>query len=98
MSVYKRGDGANDKDDKKKEKKKDIGDEIAEGFEKGLKNFTKGIDNLFGGKEKKWEKKGGGHTLGTAADAEAARQARLAALEQQSGASTSAVQSSWRAH
>ena len=86
MSVYSRGDRARDGDDK--EKKKDLGDEIGEAFQ----NVGKGFASLFGGgKEKKWDKKGGGNVLGTAADAEAARQARLAALEASSAGSSSAA-------
>ena len=81
--VYSRGDANRPLENEKKKdkdkgdkKKKDIGDEIGAAFDK----MGKGISDFFGGKEKKWEKKGGGHQLGTAADAEAARQARLAAL------------------
>lgn len=86
MSVYKKGDQNRDDDDKKKNKK-DIGDNIADAFD----NMGKAFDNFFGGKEKKWEKKGGGHTLGTAADAEAARQARLAALSASGAGSSSSA-------
>ena len=53
MSVWKKGDKRGDDEREAEKKKKDIGDEIAEGFEKLGKNFTKGIDNFFGGKEKK---------------------------------------------
>ena len=80
MSVYSRGDGVGRDDDKGK-KKQGVGDEVANAFEQVGKDLSKGFSNLFGGAQKKWEKKGEGHTLGTAADADAARQARLAALE-----------------
>jgi len=58
-SVYqKRKD--DDDDDDKKPKPNDIGKEIV----KNLDNIGKGISEFFGGKDKKWAKKGTGHTLG----------------------------------
>jgi len=83
MSVYSRGDANREKEDDKKKKKPDVLDEMSNAFEQVGKDLSVGFSNLFsGGKEKKWSKKGEGHTLGTAADAEAAREARLAALQQ----------------
>ena len=75
MSVYSRGDKKDD------DKKDDPGKKIGNALEQVGKDLSKNFSNLFGGKDKRWKEKGGGHTLGTAADAEAARQARLAALD-----------------
>ena len=91
MSVYQQGDKARERDGDGK-KKKDIGDEIGAAVENFAKDFSKGFNSMFGGgKEKKWTKKGEGHTLGTAADDEARRQARLAALEANGAGSSSAA-------
>ena len=93
MSVYKKGDAEREREGDKKKKAPNPVDEVGKAMENIGKDMAKGWDNLFGGKEKKWDKKGGGHTLGTAADAEAARQARLAALEahNSSGAGSSSA-------
>ena len=88
MSVYKKGDKRDDDEPKKNELEKGI-----DALGKGLEDMAKGISSLFGGgrKDKKWEQKGGGHTLGTAADAEAARQARMASLDKAGAASSSSM-------
>ena len=94
MSVYKQGDRRDDEKDRKKEDKKDPLKEMGAAFDKMGAEMSKNFGNLFGGKEKKWEKKGSGHTLGTAADEEAARQARLASLERQDSGSAAGASSS----
>eukprot|EP00900_Chrysochromulina_parva_P003175 jgi/Chrpa1/12859/Chrysochromulina_OHIO_Genome00001039-RA len=88
MSVYKKGDKREDDEPKKNELEKGL-----DALGKGMEDMAKGISSLFGGgsKDKKWEKKGGGHTLGTAADAEAARQARMASLDKAGAASSSST-------
>ena len=101
-SVYSRGDRDRELEDKNDGKKnKNPLEEAGAAMEKMGKDFTKGLNNLFGGggKEKKWNKKGEGHTLGTKADDEAAREARLAALEARAGASSPLIQRrGWHQH
>ena len=63
MSVYQQGEQR----DEGKEKKKDFFDEVGEEFDKWGNKLSK----MFTSKSKHWEKKGEGHSLGTAADAEA---------------------------
>lgn len=98
MSVYKQGDRKYDDGKDEGKKKKNPLDEMGAAAEKGLNEMAKNFSNFFGGKEKKWEKKGGGHTLGTAADDEQARQARLAALERQQSSGSSSARAPVPAH
>lgn len=73
MSVYRQGDAQKRKEEERQpEKKKDFLDEVGAEFEK----FGKSLTKMFTSKEKQWQKKGEGHSLGTAADAAAAAERR----------------------
>ena len=63
MSVFSKGDAYNQKD--KKQQKQDSKNEL----QKAMDNVGNTLQNLFTSKEKKWKKKGVGHTLGDATQA-----------------------------
>ncbi len=62
-SVYSKGD--KDREQEKKEKKEAAPPDLLKEASKALDGLGKSISGLFGSKEKKWEKKGTGHTLGS---------------------------------
>ena len=70
MSVYKQGEQRDEQG--KDKKKKDFFEEVGEEFDKWGNKLSK----MFTSKSKHWERKGEGHSLGTAEDAAAAAERR----------------------